>query len=266
MAERIYPASRTNGAPLNPPPQTLNGGSTAPAFPATKSQLYGASRPQYRPQPKPYRRRRSCCCCCFLWITMFLVAVILIAAIVGVAFWVIYHPQRPSFSVKAIHITQFNITTPKNSSPILNTKIDITISSRNPNKKITFIYNPISIAMKTSGIDVGNGTFPALVHGTKNTTSLKALVTSGGRDLDSDSVKTLNSDLKKSGGIPLEIELNTKVKVKVGGLKMKKVPIRVICKGVEVTVAKGKNSPSTMNSRDAKCKVNLRIKIWKWTF
>lgn len=266
MAERIYPASRPNT--LNPPPQSLNGATAAaaPAFPATKSQLYGASRPQYRPQSKPYRRRRSCCCRCCLWITLFIIVLIVIAAIVGVAFWVIYHPERPSFSVKTIRINQFNITTPKNSSPVLNSNIDVTISSRNPNKRITFIYNPISISLRSNGVDVGNGTFPQLVHGTKNTTSLKAVVKSGGRDLDSDSVKSLNSDLKKSSGLPLEIELNTKVKVKIGGVKTKTLPIRVICKGVEVTVAKGKNSPSTMKSRDAKCKVNLRIKIWKWTF
>ncbi|KAL5706354.1 hypothetical protein ACHQM5_024534 [Ranunculus cassubicifolius] len=118
--------------------------------------------------------------------------------------------------------------------------------------------------MKSNGVYIGNGSFPGYVHGTKNTTSLKALVTSGGKDLDSESVKTLNSDLKKSAGLPLEIELETKVKVKIGSLKTKKVPIRVICKGVQVTVPQKKGDKSAMKG-NAKCKVHLKIKIWKWT-
>lgn len=266
MDDRVYPSSK----PINPPPQTLNGtaASNNPSFPPSKAQLYGATRPPYRPQPKPrHRRGRGCCCCFCLWTTLVLVILILLVAIAGVVFWVLYRPHRPSFSVKALKITQFNITTPKNSSPVLNSKLDLTLSARNPNNKIVFLYNPIFVSIKSNGVDIGNGSFPSFTHGKKNTTSIKALVTSGGRDLDSDSVKSLNSDLKKTSGLPLELELETKVKVKIGSMKTKKVRIKVSCKGIEVTVPKGKSSPSVMKaSKDAKCKVNLKIKIWKWTF
>ncbi|PIA64315.1 hypothetical protein AQUCO_00100060v1 [Aquilegia coerulea] len=268
MADRVYPSSKPI---LNPPPQTLNGTTMPttnnPTFPQTKAQLYGATRPPYRPQPKPRRRRRSCCCACFLWTTLLIIALLLIIAIAGAVFWVLYHPQRPSFSVKTLRITQFNITTPKNSSPLLLSKLNLTITSRNPNKKLVFIYNPISVSLKSNDIDVGNGSFPSFVHGKKNTTDLKFFITSGtGKELDEDSMTKLETDLKKKDGLPLEIELETKVQVKIGGFKTNRVRIRVTCKGYQVTAPKGK-TPSMMKntSSNSKCKVNLRIKIWKFT-
>ncbi|PPD88627.1 hypothetical protein GOBAR_DD14466 [Gossypium barbadense] len=62
MKDTVFPSSR----------QATNGGAAAakPSFPATKSQLYGATRPLYRPQPKPHRYRRSCCCSCCIWTTL----------------------------------------------------------------------------------------------------------------------------------------------------------------------------------------------------
>lgn len=88
---------------------------------------------------------------------------------------------------------------------------------------------------------------------------------SASQALDVESVKSLRSDLKKKNGVPLKIELDTKVEVKMGGLKSKKVGIRVTCEGIKGSVPKGK-SPSVASVSHAKCKVDLRIKLWKWTF
>ncbi|KAF8401002.1 hypothetical protein HHK36_014305 [Tetracentron sinense] len=264
MTDRIYPSAK----PASNPPQTLNGNANAntnPSFPATKAQLYGATRPAYRPQPKPRRSRRSCCCAFCLWTTLLIIALLLLMAIAGAVIWVLYRPQRPAFSVSSLRIPQFNITTSKDSSSHLNSKLDLTISARNPNKKLVFFYDPLTVTVKSDKVDVGNGSFPSFVHGTKNSTVLKSSISSAGRDLDTASVALLKSDLKKKSGLPLEIKLETKVKVKMGGLKTSKVGIRVSCDGIQAAVPKGK-SPSTASTSDAKCKVNLRVKIWKWTF
>ncbi|OVA08431.1 Late embryogenesis abundant protein [Macleaya cordata] len=265
MTDRVYPSSKPTT--IHPP---VNGttNTATPTFPATKSQLYGASRPAYRPQPKR-QRSRSCFCSCCLWSTIIIIAIILLAAIAGGVIYVLYRPHRPSFSLTTLRISQFNITTSKDSISHLNSKLDLTVSARNPNKKLIFFYDPISVTVKSNGIDVGEGSFPSFVHGTKNTTVLKAPVSSsngGNKDLDSSSANSLKSDLKKKNGLPLEIQLETKVKVKMGSLKTKKVGIRVTCTGIQAVVPKGKSSSSLSPSSDPKCKVNLRIKIWKWTF
>lgn len=262
MTDRVYPAAKPSG--LNPPPQALNGS----AFPAPKSQLYNPNRHPYRPTPKPSRRRRSCChrtCICCIWFTIFILALILLAAIAGGVVWVLYRPQRPSFSVSSLKFSTFNLS----SSDSLNSRLDLSVTARNPNKKLVFFYDPISIDVSSQGVDIGNGTFPALVHGAKNSTTLKTVVSTGGpRVLDSDSANSLRSDLKKKNRLPLEIRLETNVKVKLGSLKTNKVGIRVFCDGIDANIPKGNSTVTAYSgsSSEPNCHVKLRIKIWKFQF
>ncbi|MCL7038222.1 hypothetical protein MKW94_028770 [Papaver nudicaule] len=272
-ADRVYPNSKPTT--MNP---TVNGNATnttTPLFPAPKSQQYGASRPAYRPQPK--RRHRSWCCCCFLWSTMIIIAILLLAAIAGGIMYVLYRPHRPTFTLTTLRISQFNVpTNSKDSTSHLASKLDLAITSRNPNKRITFAYDPVSVTVKSNDVNVGVGSIPSFVHGTKNTTVLRATVANNGDNIEESSVAKLKADVKKKTGLPLEIEMETKVKVKVGGLKTSRIGIKVSCIGIHAVITttkdKGKNSTtstttSTLSpSSKPQCKVNLRIKIWKWTF
>lgn len=258
MAEKIYPASKPNTGPTPAAPTGAgNGnGNGNPAFPATKAQMYNATRPVYRPQPR--RSRRSCCCSCCLWITFVILLLIVIAAIAGGVVYVLYRPHRPSFSVSSLHVSQFNLT----SSDKLTTKFNFTISARNPNKKIVFFYDPVSVSFNSKDVDVGDGLIPAFTMGKKNTTMLRTTVSTTGQTVDDNSA--LKSDLKSKKSLPLKIQLDTKVKAKIGSFKTKKVPIRVTCEGIKAAAPTGKTA-TTATTSDAKCKVDLRIKIWKWT-
>lgn len=256
MTDRVYPSAKP----------TTNGTTTAtnPSFPATKAQLYGATRPAYRPQPNRKRSRRSCCCACCLWVTVIILGLILLAAIAGAILYVLYRPQRPTFAISGLKISSLNLT----STSHLNTNINLNITARNPNKKLVYTYSPMTITLTTDkdGIVIGNGLLPSFVHGTKNTTLLKATITSDGQQqLDDNSAGVLKTDLKSKNGVALKLELNTKVKAKMGGLKTPKVGIRVNCEGIRATVPSGKTA-TTASVSNVKCKVDMRIKIWKWTF
>lgn len=85
--------------------------------------------------------------------------------------------------------------------------------------------------------------------------------------LDADSVNSLNSDLKRKNGLPMSIVMDTMVGVKMEKLKMKKIGIRVKCDGIHGVVPKGKSViPGVANTSNAKCEVDLRAGILKWTF
>ncbi|KAJ8535857.1 hypothetical protein K7X08_034258 [Anisodus acutangulus] len=260
MADRVYPAAKPAAANGTAAPATAVNGGANPAFPANKAQLYNATRPTYRPMPPPrLKHRRSCCCCCCLFITFFIVTIILLAAIAGAIFWVLYRPKTPSFNVQSLQVSQFNLTSTKFAS-----KFNLTVIAHNPNKKISFFYDPININFSTDDVDIGDGSLPAFIHDTKDSKTLKTIVSSTGKTLDDSEISTLRSKLKNKNNLPLEIKLDTKVKVKVGSLKTKKVGIRVNCDGIKISVPSGK-SPTKATTRDVKCKVDLRIKIWKWT-
>lgn len=254
MTDRVYPSAKpaNNGAPAAP-----NG-----TFPATKSQLYGATRPAYRPKPQPRRRHgRSCCCSCCIWFTFLIVLLILIVAIAGAVIYVIYRPHRPTFSVTSLQVSYLNVT----SSSTVNSKFNLNILAKNPNNKLVFIYNPITISILSNDIDVGDGTIPSFVQEKKDTNQLKTAITSSGTALDSASVSTLKTGLKSKNGLPLQIQLDTKVKAKMGAIKTPNLGIRVTCDGITATAPSGKKA-ATASTSNAKCKVDFRVKIWKWTF
>ncbi|KAJ0006848.1 NDR1/HIN1-like protein 6 [Pistacia vera] len=251
MADRVYPSAKQN----------INGAN--PAFPATKSQLYGANRPTYRPTPRRHRYRRSCCCSCCLWITLTIIFLVFLVAIAGAIIYVLYRPHRPSFSVSSLKITTLNLT----SSSTLVTNINLNVTAKNPNKELVYYYDPISISLLTNDdeIAIGSGSFPAFVHGTKNTTLLKTSIKGNSQALDDASASKIKSEMKSKSGLPLKIKLETKMKVKMGAIKSPKVRIRVSCDGIRATVPTGKTA-TTASTSNAKCKVDWRIKIWKWTF
>ncbi|KAJ0074994.1 hypothetical protein Patl1_33516 [Pistacia atlantica] len=83
--------------------------------------------------------------------------------------------------------------------------------------------------------------------------------------LDDASASKIKSEMKSKSGLPLKIKLETKMKVKMGAIKSPKVRIRVSCDGIRATVPTGKTA-TTASTSNAKCKVDWRIKIWKWTF
>lgn len=207
------------------------------------------------------KNRRGCCGRCCLWTTVaVLVLLLLIAAAVAV-FYIIYRPHRPSFSVTSFSVAYLNAT-----SSGVNSKFSLEVTARNPNKKLVYIYSPISVRVLASDIDVGNGNMPSLVHGKRNTTVLRSSVTSSSQPLDSESLSKLKSAVKATNGVPLKLKLDTKVKVKAGSLKTPRIRIRVTCDGIRAQTPASGKAPAVASTASAKCKVHTRIKIWKWTF
>ncbi|GAB4854451.1 hypothetical protein Ancab_023035 [Ancistrocladus abbreviatus] len=282
MTDRVYPASKPNPPPPamngSAPPTTAatNGVAANSQFPSSKSQLYNPNRPRPTYRPQPHRRSRSCtcrrfCCLCFLYTLIFLLCLILLVAISACILYVLYHPKHPTFSVTSLEISTFNLSSadPTTSYSHLTSRLDLALSAKNPNKKLVFYYDTFTISLSSDSVDLGNATFPGFTHVPGNGTIMKAAVVSDrSKGQDPDSVSQLRSDLSKKSGFPISVQLDTKVEVKMGKLKSKKVGIKVLCDGIRGFAPKnGKSKTPTLGSTsDAKCKVDLRIKIWKFTF
>ncbi|KFK43947.1 hypothetical protein AALP_AA1G195300 [Arabis alpina] len=260
--DRVYPASK--------PPGVVGGGgaTTNPTFPATKAQLYSANRPPYRPPAGRSRRThsRGCCCRCCCWTIFVIILLILIAAAVSAVVYLIYRPKQPSFTVSSLKISTLNFT----SATHLTTSIQLSVIAINPNKNVGFNYDVTDITVyKTSAGDddvvLGKGTIGSFVHGKKNTTLLRSSIVSPPEDLDEISAGKLKGDLKAKKGVAIKIVLNTKVKVKMGSVKSPKSGFRVTCEGIKAAAPTGKKAAMATTSA-AKCKVDLRFKIWKITF
>ncbi|KAF3655758.1 putative delta(8)-fatty-acid desaturase-like [Capsicum annuum] len=264
MTDRVYP----------------NGTATAAANPnaaPVKNQMYNPNRVPYRPTPTAYHRhnhsrRRSCsgrrcfCMCCF-WSILIICIVVLLAAIAGAIFYVLYHPQRPTFSISSLKISNFNLTTNSaDDATHLTASLSLTISTKNPNKKLIYKYDTISItALSSNQVVLANGSFRGFTNSPGNITIIHSPLSMVSQVLDADSVTSLKSDLKRKAGMPITILMDTMVVVKMDTLKSKRVGIRVTCEGIHGQTPKGK-APAVASTNNARCKVDLRIKILKWTF
>ncbi|KAL0394168.1 UNVERIFIED_CONTAM: hypothetical protein Slati_4383000 [Sesamum latifolium] len=272
MTDRVYPSTKPNGT-THPTPAAP----TVNPPPAKAHALYNPTRHPYRPTPTSRHRhkhqrhfscRRCFCLTCF-WSILILIAILLLAAIASAAFYVLYRPHRPLFSVTSLKISTFNLTTtPSDDSTHLTTRINITLSAKNPNKKIIFLYDPMSITVLSNSVNLSNGSFANFTNSPDNISIIHTSMGLNSQVLDADSLNSLKSDLKRKNGLPMEIVMDTMVGVKMEKLKMKKIGIRVKCDGIHGLVPKAKKTvtPAVANTSNAKCKVDLRIKIFKWTF
>ncbi|KAK9742003.1 hypothetical protein RND81_03G142700 [Saponaria officinalis] len=263
MTDRVYPSAQK----LNPPPSAaVHGG-------AKTTQLYNPNRPRpiYRPPPNRACSGRRCCCLCFLYTLITLLIVILLAVVGACVFYALYRPKHPTFSVTSLRTTRFNLTRPDSSGfAHLNSRVDLTLTAKNPNKhQITFLYDTLTVTLAAAGVPSGNATAAGFSHAPGNTTVLLAVVSSdAARELDPDSVSQLGSDLKKKVGFPVTVVVDTTVEVRLGKKKTKKVGVRVRCDGIKGY--QPKNATSKVGvigvTSNGKCKVDVRIKIWKFTF
>ncbi|KAG5021306.1 hypothetical protein AAZX31_07G008700 [Glycine max] len=252
MTDRVHPSAKT----------TANAG-PKPTFPATKSQLSGANRPTYRPQPQHHRRRRSRGCastlCC--WLLLILLFLLLLVGAAGTVLYFLYRPQRPTFSVTSLKLSSFNLTTPST----INAKFDLTLSTTNPNDKIIFSYDPTSVSLLYGDTAVASTTIPSFLHRQRNTTVLQAYVTSTEEVVDSDAAMELKRSMKrKSQLVALKVELETKVEAQMGVFQTPRVGIKVLCDGVAVSLPDDEK-PATASAENTACQVDVRFKVWKWT-
>lgn len=221
----------SNGKPTPQPPAAAGNGAGGPP------KMY--QRPIYRPQQGGAKRRRggrSCpfsCCCCFFWTVLVILLLAFIAAVVGGAFYLLYRPHRPAFTLSVANVTKLSLSSSSATAPALTDAIDVTLTARNPNKKLVYFYDDFTVTAATASnaVPLGEASVPGFAHEAGNITVIKATVSASALAID----PTASSDIKKSGEFPITLDLETKAGVKVGGLKTKKIGIQVHCDGIKVT-------------------------------
>jgi hypothetical protein len=233
----------SNGKPTPQPPAGGNG----------PPKMY--QRPIYRPQQAPAKRRRggrSCpfsCCCCFFWTALVVLLLAFLAAVAGGAFYLLYRPQRPAFTLTAARVTRLSLS-PSATAPALSDAIDVTLTARNPNRKLAYLYDDFAVTAATAAnaVPLGEASAPGFAHGAGNVTVIRATVSASALAVDPAAAA---SDVKRSGEFTIALDLETRAGVRVGALKTKKIGILVHCDGVKVA------APAPAPAAPAKSKKKL---------
>ncbi|KAJ7959986.1 Late embryogenesis abundant protein [Quillaja saponaria] len=196
-------------------------------------------------------KKRSCCCKCICWIvSLLLLLIIAIGITVGILF-LVFRPKLPKFSVDRLEITQFNLTDDQN----LSASFDLTITARNPNKRIGIYYEGGSnIGVWYTDTKLCQGALPKFYQGHRNTTVLNLPLT--GQTMNATGLlTTLQQQQQETGNIPLNLKVKQPVRIKLGKLKLMKVKFTVRCKLVVDNLAADQN----IRIRSSSCKFKFRL-------
>ncbi|KAL6963414.1 hypothetical protein U1Q18_001500 [Sarracenia purpurea var. burkii] len=159
-----------------------------------------------------------CGCYCFLFLFVFLVAGALFY------FYTFYKPQIPSYKVQSLAVQAFDLQ-PDFS---LLTEFLVTVDADNPNENIGFIYgrgNSIVVSYKDSTLC--SGSFPGFHQGYKNATMIK--VPLKGKSEFGSGLQEALMENRKSGQIPLLVEVKVPVSVVVSDFPFRQFTVFVNC-------------------------------------
>ncbi|KAI3930173.1 hypothetical protein MKW92_045005 [Papaver armeniacum] len=270
MADRVYPGNyspdqtttkltsennmvQNQGKPPPPPTGTY-------VIQIPKDQIYRIPPPENARRYEKLSRkntRRNPCCCCFCWILSIIALLILLTVIAAVAFYFIYKPKPPNYSVENMSIKGFNFQGVSSSQSDLtfSPEFDVTVRTQNPNSRIGIYYEKGSnVSVSHTDTNLCSGVLPDFYQPRNNVTVFETVLKSPSLKL-SQVVRDALYDQQKKGQIPLGVDIKVPARVKVGSIRTWKFTIRVHC---DVIVDK-----LAVDSKIVSKKCSVDPKIWK---
>ncbi|CAL0315685.1 unnamed protein product [Lupinus luteus] len=183
---------------------------------------------QHPPPPlhsKPPKKKRSCCCRFFCWfISILLILIVAIGITIGILY-LVFRPKLPKYSVDELKVTNFDSST--NNS--LSVTFNVTITARNPNKKIGIDYRGGShISAWYNDTKLCEGSLPKFYQGHRNTTVLS--IPLSGQTQDASGLQnSLQQQLQQKGNVTLNLKVKQPVRIKLGKLKLFTIKFKVRC-------------------------------------
>uniref|UniRef100_A0A803R823 Late embryogenesis abundant protein LEA-2 subgroup domain-containing protein n=1 Tax=Cannabis sativa TaxID=3483 RepID=A0A803R823_CANSA len=202
-------------------------------------------------QSKPPKKRRSCLCRFLCWIISLITFLIIAVAIAGGILYLVFRPKLPKYTVDKLQITQFNMGNDQS----LSATFDVTITARNPNKKIGIYYESGSrISVWYEGTKLSEGALPKFYQGHRNTTLL-VVALSGQTQNASGLLGSVQEQQQQIGYIPILLRVRQPVRIKLGKLKLFKVKFLVRC-NLDVDSLSPNNN---IRIRNSSCKFRFRL-------
>ncbi|XP_019200427.1 PREDICTED: NDR1/HIN1-like protein 12 [Ipomoea nil] len=165
--------------------------------------------------------------------------------------WISLHPSRPEFSLSEAKINQLNLFT----AHLLYSSIQLTLLSKNPNKKIGIYYDEMQVFASYKGQQITVYTsLPPFYQGHEDTNVLSASLTGNGLAVAPSVVYFVQRD-QSSGKLVLALKAIGKLRWKVGTWVSGKYRYNVNC---IVVVPFGGSSPlSSTRFKQTQCSTTL---------
>ncbi|KAK3184621.1 hypothetical protein Dsin_031907 [Dipteronia sinensis] len=169
----------------------------------------------------------------FFSLLLFLVIMALSAA----AFYIVFRPKSPNYTVKNVSIRFFNLTTLMSQSsstpspPPITPEFHINFTAENPSNKIGIYYEEegSSVHVFYKNVHLFDGVLPQFYQPSENVTVFKAVLEGSSAMEITSSVHEKLVAAEKDGRVPLNLNLRAPVKFKVGSVKTWTMNVKVRC-------------------------------------
>ncbi|KDP28408.1 hypothetical protein JCGZ_14179 [Jatropha curcas] len=154
-------------------------------------------------------------------ITVFL----LLAGLTILIVWLIYRPYKPQFTVVGAAIYDLNTSSP----PFISTSMQFTLVTRNPNKRVSIIYDKLSayVSYRDQAITPAIA-LPPLYHDTKSTVALSPVLGGSKVPVSADVANGLVMD-ESYGVVALRVVLLGRLRWKAGAIRTGRYGVYVKC-------------------------------------
>ncbi|XP_072950687.1 NDR1/HIN1-like protein 10 [Typha angustifolia] len=223
-----------------PPPHA------APYYPVS------APPPYYPPPPPPYGNRNTA----FLRrLLAFAVAFFLILGAATLLLWLILRPRLPQFSVSSASVSSFNLSS---ASSLLSADFDLTLTARNPNKKLGVHYDSISARIFYRGDSIAETYLPPFYQSKRNVSTVHARLVAMGEYVGADAVKGIESDRGNGNGVVrFQFRVFSWVVFNSGGWRTRRHAMRVSCDDVSIGFNSSKAMAGSMTGAPKQCRVDM---------
>ncbi|XP_008780731.2 NDR1/HIN1-like protein 10 [Phoenix dactylifera] len=185
----------------------------------------------YGPPVPPQRSyqsvgRSSSCGPCSLLCSLFkfLISIVIIFGIIVLVLWLIFRPDQLKVYVDSASLTQFNLSSSNN----LQYNLNLSMSIRNPNKRIGIYYDYVEPRAYYDGDRFAFTTVPPFYQGHKNTSMIYP-VFDGQQVLLGDSVNTTYNREKSEGYYYVDIKVYSRLRAKVAIFKIRYTKTKIDC-------------------------------------
>lgn len=193
---------------------------------------------------------RSCLCRCICWtISLIVLLLIIVAATIGILY-LVFEPKLPKYSVDRLRITDLRL----NFDMTLYAAFNVKITANNPNEKIGIYYEKGGkISVSYAKTRLCQGALPRFYQGHRNVTALDLKLT--GQAQSGTTLMNAIQQQQQTGQIPLDLNVEAPVAIKLGRLKMRKVRILGDC----LLTVDSLSANSMIRIKASDCKYRLKL-------
>ncbi|CAH9058787.1 unnamed protein product [Cuscuta epithymum] len=185
----------------------------------------------------------------FSTLLTFLISILSLIVLV----WITLHPSKPEFSLTAVNIDQLNLTT----SRLLYSSIQLTLLSRNPNKKIGIYYDEMHLFASYKGQQITVYSYvPPFYQGHEDTNLVSAALTGSGLPVAPSFSYEVEKD-QSIGRLGLNVKAGGRLRWKVGTWVSGKYRFNVNCAAMMMPLGASMGSSSTRLGQGTQCSTTL---------